>query len=253
MRILISLLQLVSTALALASCNNAESVQSPSPDAELSKLAAYIRDSAATIDSLDVVFYFPVNAKPELRSARPLKSDDQILFCCAGAFTLLENDRIDGLFIENGRTLVRTVNHNLGGGITITPEGETRIFGTEMGKVLDSSFVDSLERNSISFLQQIQMIRDGQPLVFRKDQSLFQRRAICQFQGKTVIIETKTACTLQKFAEIIKKCGIFNALYVDMGSWDEGWYRTVNNTISTIGLMRNSTKRQSNWVVFVKT
>jgi len=215
--------------------------------------SSYIRDSVVTIDTLDIVFYIPVGAHAALTSKRPLKTEKDVIFCCAAAFTLLENNKIDGLFIENGKTVVRTVNHHLGGGIIIpspTSTGKTRIFGTEMGATLDSALIDSIQRTSSSFFQQIQMLRDGQPLVFRKDVSRFQRRAICILNGEAVVVETKWPCTLQKFADVLKKSGINDALYVDMGSWDEGWYRDERSAMHTIGMMKNSTGRQSNWFVF---
>lgn len=239
--------------LILQNCNEAQSNFSVEDKKELKLNSAFVRDSSATIDTLEVVFYFPENGYATLTSTRPLKTDDNVLFCCAAAFTLLDNGAIDGLFIENGKTVVSNVNHSLGGGLIISPKQSSSnctILGTDMGNLLNSTFVDSLKKTSSSFFQQIQLVRDGQALVFRKDVSKFQRRAICIFHGKTVIIETKWPCTLQKFANIIKKCEILNALYVDMGSWDEGWYRDQNNNLHTIGLMRNSTRKQSNWFVF---
>ncbi len=239
--------------LMLQNCNEAQSSFSAKKNSSTKLNSEFVRDSAATIDTLDVVFYFPENGYSSLTSTRPLKTDDNVLFCCAAAFTLLDNGAIDGLFIENGKTVVSNVNHSLGGGLIISPKQSSTnctILGTDMGNLLNATFVDSLKKTSSYFFQQIQLVRDGQALVFRKDVSKFQRRAICIFHGKTVIIETKWPCTLQKFANIIKKCGIMNALYVDMGSWDEGWFRDKNNNLHTIGLMRNSTRKQSNWFVF---
>ncbi len=240
-------------ACALQNCNNAQSNITAEIADTIPLRYSFMRDSAITIDSLEIVFYIPVNASLELTSRRPLKSNDSIVFSCAAAFTLLDNGKIDGLFIENGTKVVSHVNRSLGGGIIISGRNSNaanRIFGTEMGKLLDSTLVDSMVANSCSFFQQIQMVRDGQPLVFRKDVSKFQRRAICVTNGKTMIVETLWPCTLQKFADVLKKSGIFNALYVDMGSWDEGWKRDDKGAIKTIGIMRNSTSRQSNWILF---
>lgn len=215
--------------------------------------AAYVRDSLVTADSLDLRFYIPVNGYAAIETTRPLKADSNVLFVCAAAFTRLDNGKVDGLFIENGKVIIRGVNHTLGGGIILHPPDSARagsIFGTDMGKRLDSTFVDSLVRMRASFFQQIQMVRDGQALVFRKDMSRFQRRAICFVHGKPVVVETLFPCTLQKFADALKAGGIQNALYVDMGSWDEGWYRDPFFAMHTIGLMRNQTAKQSNWFVF---
>jgi hypothetical protein len=229
-------------------------VKSPAAEAEKhSPLTAYIKDSVATVDTLDLVFYLPVNGYGAITTVRPLKNDTNVLFVCAAAFTLLENDAIDGLFIDSGNVKVRWVNHSLGGGIVLpekSADEPSHIFGTDMGKMLDSVFIDSIAQLGASFFQQIQLVRDGQALRFQKEFSLFQRRALCMWHGELVVVETKTACTMQKFANVLKSCGIQNALYVDMGSWDEGWYRTQQSELVKIGLMRNETDRQSNWFVF---
>lgn len=212
-----------------------------------------MHDSSATVDTLELVFYIPQNAYGAITDSRPLKTDTNIVFVCAAAFTLLENDAIDGLFIDSGNVKVKWVNHSLGGGIII-PEKSSKepaaIFGTDMGKSLDSVFIDSVAGLHASFFQQIQLVRDGQALRFQKEFSLFQRRALCIWHGELVVIESKTRCTMQKFANVLKSCGIQNALYVDMGSWDEGWYRTAQRELVSIGLMKNETDRQSNWFVF---
>ena len=217
------------------------------------KRNSFVRDSACTVDSLDIVFYIPENCKAEITNVRPLKSDSSIVLVCAGAFTRLENDAIDGLYIIHGNDINRKVNRGLGGGITIPHDGDVSsctIAGTEMGSKLDSAFIEKIISDSASFFQQIQLNRDGLPLVFRKDVSLFQRRAICVLHGKAVVAESKIACTLQQFADALDAAGVENSIYLDMGSWDEGWFRRENNEIQTIGLIRTATKRQSNWFVY---
>lgn len=251
MKTVAALLPLAFIALAL-SCGSSEEKAAEQTN-ELPPPASYVRDSSATVDTLGLVFYIPVNGYPSITNTRPLTSDTSVLFVCAAAFTLLENDAIDGLFIENGNVKVKWVNHSLGGGIVI-PEKSSQnvatIFGTDMGKSLDSTFIDSVAAMRASFFQQIQLVRDGQALRFQKEFSNFQRRALCVWHGQLVVVESVTPCTMQKFANVLKSCGIQNALYVDMGSWDEGWYRTQQRQMTKIGLMRNETDRQSNWFVY---
>lgn len=237
-------------AISYGACNSKEHGSGNGNDS-LPVFANYIRDSTACIDSLEVDFYFPVKADLHFTNTRPLHSDSTVLFVCAAAFTRLDNGRIDGLSIIDGTINTRPVNHTLGGGVIFPADsGLPVIIGTDMGKKLDTAFVDSLCALHASFFQQIQMVRDGQPLVFKKDVSLFQRRALAVYHGVPVIIESKEKCTLQKFAEVLNHCGIRDAVYLDMGSWDEGWFRDEHHAIHTIGLMRNQTDRQSNWLYF---
>lgn len=62
------------------------------------------------------------------------------------------------------------------------------------------------------------MVRDGQALVFRKDVSKFQRRAICDFHGKTIIIEEKPS-TLQS-SQKSSKSAEFRMRF--MSTWEAG-------------------------------
>ena len=240
-------------ALTQFNCGEDNAIASTENRDSLPVFSSYMRDSIATVDTLELTFYLPVNCYASITTTRPLKADTSVKFVCAAAFTLLENDAIDGLFIENGIVKVNWVNHSLGGGIVIPDSSSDEIptiFGTEMGAKLDSVFRDSMVNMRASFFQQIQSVRDGQALRFQKEFSLFQRRALCIWHGELVVVESNTACTMQKFANVLKSCGIQNALYVDMGSWDEGWYRNKNGQQISIGKMKNETDRQSNWFVF---
>lgn len=214
---------------------------------------SFIRDSSCTNDSVEIIFYIPENCIAEITNTRPLKTDSSVVLCCAAAFTRLENDAIDGLFIMKGQTVISKINRGLGGGITIPHDGNVLkclIQGTEMGSKLDSVFIAKIIEDSASYFQQIQLNRDGLPLVFRKDVSRFQRRAVCILNNRAVIAESKHACTLQEFANALDSAGIDNSIYLDMGSWDEGWFRRKNGKIETIGLLRTATRRQSNWLVY---
>ena len=237
----------------LTSCRPAVQGNSETPKEDTTKLQSFIRDSLAKTDSLELHFYFPENACVSLVSERPLRSDTSVVFACAAAFTLLENDGIDGLFIENGSIMSKHVNHSLGGGVLIYPDSMKKnplIFGTEMGQILDSFFIDSVCAMKASFYQEIQMVREGEALVFRKDVSRFQRRALCVWNGRVAVVESSAPCTLQEFANALKNMGIRNAIYCDGGSWDEGWFRDETGVVHAIGLMRNQTARQSNWLIF---
>jgi hypothetical protein len=202
-------------------------------------------------DEFYSVFY-PENLFPELRNIRPMPSDTSIQFCIPVAFTKLENDSIDGLFIANGKVFNRfAVNHTLGGGMLIRGK-EISIFKTDGGKLLTTNWMDSIANLKQSFFQQIQLVRNNQALELRKDQKLFQRRAIVIFNGgKIAVIESKNAITLQEFADDLVKLKVWDAIYTDMGSFDEGWYRDqTSKAIVKMGKNRSETARQSNWLIF---
>ncbi|MBK7748810.1 MAG: hypothetical protein IPI39_16325 [Candidatus Obscuribacter sp.] len=82
----------------------------------------------------------------------------------------------------------------------------------------------------------------------------FQRRAIgLTKQGAYKIFQSDKAISFSTFNRDLVSMGVTEALYFDMGAWDEGWYRhaTTGKAI-TIGLDRSRTDRQSNWLILKK-
>lgn len=88
------------------------------------------------------------------------------------------------------------------------------------------------------------MVRDGEVLEFHKDQKLFQRRAVVIFvSGKIAMIESKTPITLQEFANDLIKLQVQNAIYTDMGSYDEGWVRSPED--KTVKVLEKTDHKQN--------
>lgn len=196
--------------------------------------------------------YYLQHHKIALTNTRPSKADTAIKLCIPAAFTQLDDGSIDGLFIVNGKAIdSKKVNHHLGGGFLIEAD-KIQMLGTNDGKILTNTWQDSVCKLNVSFFQQIQMVRNGEALVFNKDQKLFQRRAIVIYaDGNVAMIETKSPITLSEFANDLVRMKVWNAMYTDMGSYDEGWVRDPGNEkIIVIGNNRMETARQSNWLIF---
>jgi hypothetical protein len=204
-------------------------------------------------DEFYTVYYLLQN-KVELRDQRPSKKDSAVLLCIPAAFTQLDDGSIDGLFIIDGKiTNRKKINHHLGGGLLVV-NNKLSILKTDDGKLLTESWQDSIVALKGSFLQQIQMVRHKVALDFNKDQKLFQRRAVVMYADSSVaVVESKNRITLQEFADDLVKMKVMDAIYTDMGSYDEGWVREpANGKITVIGQNRMETAKQSNWVVFTK-
>lgn len=202
-------------------------------------------------DEFYTVYYLP-DKKIALADKRPSKADTNIFLCIPAAFTQLDDGSIDGLFIIDGKITDRKkVNHHLGGGLLVVND-KVRIIKTDEGKLLTENWIDSISALKGSFFQQIQMVRDGNALTFNKDMQLFQRRAVVIYHdGAVAVVESKSPVTLKEFADDLVKMKVLNAIYTDMGSYDEGWARNPENrAIEVMGKNRMQTEFQSNWVVF---
>ncbi|MCE3278790.1 MAG: hypothetical protein K0S44_981 [Bacteroidetes bacterium] len=186
--------------------------------------------------------------KMDVSLIRPDKKDKSILLCIPAAYTDLTTLKVDGLFIDKGTVYNRNkVNTSLGGAIKIV-NGAFEIFPSNKGKLLNDSLINLLINKKGSLFQQIQMIEKGKPARY-KDVKEFQRRAIVKLKGnKTAVIESYEHITLSAFTKDLLELGAYDALYTDMGSWDEGWYKQ-NNEVITIGRIRSQTDKQCNWVV----
>jgi len=199
-------------------------------------------------------------ATTKFTTKRPDKKDKTILCCIAAAFTRLDDGKVDGVYAIEGKVSnIEFSNYHLGGGILLNDKG-CEIFpiklqpsSPESSKIfpLSPELQKKITEGKYSFFQQIQLIVNGKAEKF-KDTQLFQRRAVVILNDKKVaIIESAEPITLAAFSTDLVELGAYNALYTDMGAWDEGWYRT-DKGIKIIGTSKSQTEKQSNWVVFVK-
>lgn len=56
--------------------------------------------------------------------------------------------------------------------------------------------------------------------------SRFQYRALCEYEGKLCVIDSRNIVTYASFISSLEDIGVTHALYLDMGSgWNHSWYR----------------------------
>jgi hypothetical protein len=185
----------------------------------------------------------------EFCTTRPSTADKDVVLCIPAAFTRHDN-KIDGVFISNGVIgNASAINHELGGAMVIE-KGHCKLLATNKATTLSPAFLEAVQKAKGSLFQQFLIVHKGSPAVFR-DQSKFQRRAIALTkQGTFKIFESDKAITFSTFNNDLAALGVGEALYFDMGAWDEGWYRdATTGRIIIIGLDRSRTDRQSNWLV----
>jgi len=180
--------------------------------------------------------------------SRPTMRSKRVLLCVPAAFTM-HDGTVDGVCIVCGVSGRNEVNKELGGAM-IVDRGRCRLLSTNKGAALTKSFVNSIKTKKASLFQQFLIVQNGRPASFR-DQSNFQRRAICENrQGAFSLIESEEPITFKTFNTDLAAMGMLNALYLDMGAWDEGWYRdAASGAIVKIGLDRSRTGSQSNWLI----
>ena len=108
------------------------------------------------------------------------------------------------------------------------------------------SLFELVKAQKESLIQQILLVKDGIAMKF-SSKDKFQRRCICsKNDGANFIIESLESITLSQFSIDLVALNIDAAIYTDMGSWDEGWYKSGPNLVK-IGNSRKNTNKQCNW------
>ena len=195
-------------------------------------------------------FYEKNNLEIGWELQRPNKRDQKIKLCIPAAFTT-KTGTIVGIYSLNGKVGNRkSISKPIGGALLIV-DGEFQIFPTRKGAAFTKEFVASLEDRKASMFQQYQLVEKGAPAQF-KDKRKFQMRAIVKFSdGRTGVLESDNSIAFKRFIADLVALGIEDALYTDMGSFDEGWYRDARTSrIMPIGNICTRTSDQTNWVIF---
>lgn len=183
--------------------------------------------------------------------SRPKREDKNIILVIPAAFTT-HDDKIDGAYISDGVIGNPSVNKELGGAIVLE-KGKVKLLSTNKGAMLTKDFLNEVAQNKGSLFQQFLVVHNGTAATF-KDKGKYQRRAFVEFnKGSFGIVESNIDIPFATFNNDLVWMGAKNALYMDMGAWDEGWYRdAVIKKIGIIGNDRSLTYKQSNWMVYTK-
>ena len=182
---------------------------------------------------------------------RPSKDQKNIKLCIPSAFTT-KSDTVVGIYAINGKVSNRKAISKPIGGVILIENGDFKIFPTQKGAVFTKAFLAGVEKRKATMFQQFQIVTNGSPASFR-DKKYYQMRAIVRFKdSREGVIESEKDINFKTFNTDLAKLGVDNALYTDMGPWDEGWYRDKSDNIVTIGNDRSKTHKQSNWAIFTE-
>ena len=244
--LLFILFQFVSCSYSQNEYNKTDSNDQPTSDLKDSQKSNHPAITREVINGL--VLYKPVNLAIDFMRRRPDKFDSSVFLAIPAAFTTT-NTTIDGFYIENGVIINFQQNDSIQGGLGLWKDScHYYKFNTAN---YDSISKEILKTNG-SFFQQQLLISQKQiiPCNLLVCKRLVQRRAICKIGNEIFIAESVINLNLTDFSQRLLKIGVENAIYTDMGGWSEGWYRSDENKILTIGNNKTQTKKQTNWFIF---
>ncbi len=199
-------------------------------------------------DTLDVslIVYTPINSTLELSATRP-DSNSNTLFCVPAAFTAKNYKEIVGKFVGKD-----TIINN-------PTEKENGICWFQNNKVYIGEIEDSLAyyTNALSnpntyYFQQMLLIHNSTKIectIFGKQKPTF-RRALAIKNNRPYVVESLNRMNIGDFTDVMIQQGYTEAIYLDMGTWSEGFFIDKDNTRHSIGNLRYNTKHQTNWLLF---
>ena len=200
----------------------------------------------------DLIFYYPQYSNIDLACEKmPEKTDKNVLFCCGAAFTgeLLREFKHSNI-----------AEHHVSSGIfyrgyRCKPNTGCFVFYQGQWKFLLHNYIDELkqaaENGGMGFEQNMIIYNGKTQPSFRKLQSKFQYRALCEYKGKLCVIDSKNIVSYASFISSLKKINVTHALYLDMGNgWNHSWYRNNNGKVVKIHPKTHS--YTTNWIVFMR-
>ncbi|MBH8569185.1 hypothetical protein KB206_09845 [Microvirga sp. STS02] len=194
--------------------------------------------------------FYPQRLAVRIITARPDVANSRVHLSVAAAYTDLDTDQPLDLLVSPGRAVqAKATVGFLDGVLTITGDS-LRITQIPRGQSPPGAELARVQRQHGTLLLQELLVFRGRN-VRGAGGSFFQRRALAELPNhRFAVVESQADdLTMQQFAADLLELGALNAINLDMGGWDEGWYRAGTQVVK-LGHRRTDTNRQSNWLVF---
>ncbi|MDR0789559.1 MAG: hypothetical protein LBO06_02050 [Bacteroidales bacterium] len=192
--------------------------------------------------------YVPVKCKLKFTDIKPDKGDSKQKLCVAAAFTSKELIYVVGDYVTQGRFVGQEPDVESGYCVIINGRPVIRPLDNQVDKYI----IRAVETKG-DFFRQMLLIYDYEVVqctIFDKYRPTYRRALVEQGKGQFFVVESEERISICDFQTMLVKLGVKNAIYLDMGTWSEGFYRDRYNEVVPIGKQTLSTKHQTNWLVF---
>ena len=187
----------------------------------------------------------PVGLTIKLNNVRP-DFNKRTFLCVPAAFTSPQQ-AVDGYFMKEGRVINKTINDI--NGFIMFNEQECVI---DSIKNLTANRLKIAKEGNYNIFQQFLLVKKSKLIKCEKFKNRKNtRRAIVKYpNGDIFIVESHRPMTILEFQEALVEIGVEDALYLDMGTYSEGWYKSYDHEKIKIGEFFSSTNKQTNWLTF---
>lgn len=195
-----------------------------------------------------IIQFKPIGLVFKLHSSRPFFNNETYL-CVPAAFTSPQKT-IEGIFVKNGVLINNIRNEKINGFVSFKNDD----FIIDKFENLTDSIIETAKIKKLNLFQQILLVKEKKIVkcnIFKNKENT--RRAIVKYQdGEVFIAESHRPMTILEFQSALVEIGVVDAIYLDMGTWSEGWYKSSDCEQIKIGENFSNTNRQTNWLTFEK-
>lgn len=181
---------------------------------------------------------------------RPSKSDASITWCSGAAFQHtvslgFSQENVEGDHAVQGTLYESPYNWDSFAAFTCVDGQFSFEFDDPSGAIRAAA-----EAGGSGFMQ-FGLIRDGEIVMGLNRPRSRCYRTLAELNGNLCIIDSRRMMQFDDFMEEVRRLGVTNALYMDMGAgWNYSWYRSAAGKVITLfGL---PVPWSHNWVVFQK-
>ena len=181
---------------------------------------------------------------------RPSKSDASITWCSGAAFQHtvslgFSQENVEGDHAVKGTLYESPYNWDSFAAFTFANGQFSFEFDDPSGAIRSAA-----EAGGSGFMQ-FGLIRDGETVIGFDRPRARCYRTLAELNGNLCIIDSRQMMHFEDFMDEVRRLGVTNALYMDMGAgWNYSWYRDAADRVVTLfGL---PVPWSHNWVVFQK-
>ena len=192
--------------------------------------------------------YVPENAHYHFQRVKPDSNNTNLLMCVVAAFTSKSPEHVVGTSVSSGKKRIYPTDAETAYCLIVGEEVKIESMSAN-----HKSAIETAVKQKGDYFQQMHLVEDAEAKTCEifKNRATF-RRALAQKEGETHLIESLDRMTIDDFIQSLIFLGYEQAIYLDMGSWSEGWYRNDENEIIRIGNNWKSSHLQTNWLVIRK-
>lgn len=162
-----------------------------------------VRDT--TVNDVPLRLYMPVNALPELQLGTPDTADESIILALQAADVRADNQEIVGAFVRKGELLSRGS----------AKKGFCAIidWSIHIGMAESTPLFEEAIAKEGYFFRQYPLVSERK-MVENKPKNKAMRRALCEMDGKILVVNSMDRESFHDFAQALADLGVRNAIYL---------------------------------------